>query len=98
MEAASAPPMQASATEQATRPAEESESNQALRFEDKRSDQQQQAASAPPIQVAPSEPVAWLHDTRVDVIHKDVKALWLKVNHRKVEHYTIPLYEKGGNT
>ena len=123
----SAPPMQASATEQATRPAEESVSNQALSAGDTRSDQQQQATPAPPMQVAPGdecvcdsqtwcnqygqchrktigappatgEVIAWLHDTRVDVIHNDAKELWLKVNHRKVEHYTIPLYEKGGNT
>lgn len=53
---------------------------------------------------AAQEPVAWMHDTegRVDVIHDEVKALWLKVGQPngfyrekvpcKVEHYTIPLY------
>jgi hypothetical protein len=50
------------------------------------------------------EPVAWMHDAegRVDVIHSEVKALWIKVGQPngfyrekvpcKVEHYTIPLY------
>jgi hypothetical protein len=51
-----------------------------------------------------AEPVAWMHDQpgRVDVIHKQVKDLWLKMGQpagfykevapAKVEHYTIPLY------
>ena len=50
------------------------------------------------------EPVAWMHDAegRVDVIHSEVKALWIKVGQPsgfyrekvpcKVEHYTIPLF------
>ncbi len=50
------------------------------------------------------EPVAWMHDSpgRFDVIHNEVKALWLRAGQPdsffrekvpcKVEHYTIPLY------
>jgi hypothetical protein len=39
-------------------------------------------------------PVAWLHseDGRYDVLHDEVKALWLKARPKQVEHYTIPLY------
>lgn len=39
-------------------------------------------------------PVAWLHDQpeRYDVVHDEVKALWLKAWPKQVEHYTIPLY------
>jgi hypothetical protein len=58
----------------------------------------QQAAQPAPM------PVAWMHDVpgRVDVIHNEVKELWLKVGQPsgfyrekvpcKVERYTIPLY------
>lgn len=39
-------------------------------------------------------PVAWLHDQqgRYDVVHDEVKALWLKAWPKQVEHYTIPRY------
>lgn len=45
----------------------------------------------PPPDTAP--PVAWMHSSpgRVDVISDEVKRLWLNVNPRHVERYTIPL-------
>lgn len=54
------------------------------------------------------EPVAWMHDKagRVDVVHKDVRNLWLRAGKPSgfykekvpcpVEHYTIPLYLAAG--
>jgi len=63
-----------------------------------------QLARASAALVVEQEPVAWLHDTegRVDVIHSQVKQLWLKMGQPngfyrekvpcRVEHYTIPLY------
>ena len=41
-------------------------------------------------------PVAWLHDQpeRYDVIHDEVKELWLRAKPKQVEHYTIPLYRR----
>lgn len=40
------------------------------------------------------EVIAWFHDQegRYDVIHNEVKELWLKSVPKQVEHYTIPLY------
>lgn len=40
-------------------------------------------------------PIAWLHDhaKRYDIIHDEVKALWLNIRPELVEHYTIPLYK-----
>lgn len=42
----------------------------------------------------PPSPIAWMHNDpkRRDIIHEDVKQLWLKVRPQQVEHYTIPLY------
>lgn len=39
-------------------------------------------------------PVAWLHDqpNRYEVVHDEVKTLWLMAWPKQVEHYTIPLY------
>lgn len=41
-------------------------------------------------------PIAWLHDQpeRYDVIHDEVKELWLRAKPKQVEHYTIPLYRR----
>ena len=40
------------------------------------------------------EPVAWHHEIegRPDVISDRVKKLWLNVDLKHVEHYTVPLY------
>ena len=46
------------------------------------------------IAAATRRPVAWLHDHpgRFEVIHDDVKDLWLRIRPEQVKNYTIPLY------
>ena len=41
-----------------------------------------------------AEPVAWMHvhHTTAYVITDRVKGIWLEVDSKHVEHYTIPLY------
>lgn len=43
--------------------------------------------------------IAWLHNAgRYDVIHDEVKNLWLGTRPEQVEHYTIPLFREEGTS
>lgn len=45
------------------------------------------------------KPIAWLHNAgRYDVIHDEVKNLWLRTRPEHVEHYTIPLFREEGTS
>jgi hypothetical protein len=54
-----------------------------------------EAADTPP-QYVQGEPIAWLHRDHVTayVITDRVKGIWLNVDPKHVENYTIPLYRR----